>query len=329
MKKALLFLLSIPVYHFAQSFDVSNEPPFGSLVSLHLCDSNANLQTGIMGANATWDFSQIAGIFGVTKDVQILVATQDVNFSSFTGATHLYDIGGNLQTFYNTSPNGRISQGFVFNEVSLGAVVASWNIDAENLMAYPFGMAANPLLDNFSGTVTSGLTGTVPSTGSSVAVVDGSGTLMLPGGNSYNVIRYHLKDSANATIFGNNVAFVRNVYEYYDFATSTLPVFITMQINVNSALLNNSSTVILSKDQPLTFVGLEKPALVPINLFPNPASEYVSIEGIAVGAPYCITNILGQCVNQGTYDAPIYVSDWPNGVYFVKTQNSVETFIKK
>ncbi|MFN4911509.1 MAG: T9SS type A sorting domain-containing protein [Flavobacteriales bacterium] len=329
MRTAVISLLLIPCTFFAQSFDVNNEPSIGSLVSLHLCDSNANILAGTVGSNAVWDFSQLSGIFGITKDVQILDATQDANYASFSGATQLYDIGGNLQTFYATTPNGRISQGFVFNEVSLGAVVASWNIDAENLMTYPFGFGGNPLIDNFSGTVTSGLTGTVPSTGSSVAVVDGSGTLMLPGGNSYTAIRYHLKDSANATVFGTNVAFVRDVYEYYDFSTSNLPVFITMKINVSSALLNNSSTVILSKDQPLTFVGLEEAKFPSFTLYPNPATESLTLKGLNPGTAYAIHNILGECIEEGTYHHPIQVSNWPVGIYFVKTNNGVETFIKK
>jgi hypothetical protein len=136
MKTIYLLIISLPFFSVAQSFDATNEAAIGSLASLHLCDSNANIQANTMGANVTWDFSQIAGVFGVTKDVQILDATQDPNYASFTGSTKMYDIGGNLQTFYSSTPNGRISQGFVFNEASLGAVVASWNVNQENLMVY-------------------------------------------------------------------------------------------------------------------------------------------------------------------------------------------------
>jgi hypothetical protein len=282
-----------------------------------------------MGANATWNFSQIAGIFGVTKDVQILDATQDPNYASFAGSTKMYDIGGNLQTFYSSSANGRISQGFVFNEVSLGAVVASWNVDQENLMAYPLSLASNPLIDAFSGTVTSTATGTLPATGSSVTMVDGSGTLLLPGGNSYtNVMRFHLKDSAVASVFGTNVAFVRNVYEYYDFTVSNMPIFITMSVDVNSALINNSSTIILSKDQPLTFVGETEINLPSIHLYPNPAVHEIQLAGVKIGDDYAITNLAGIRMNSGSYKGSIDVTNLSTGVYLLQINGQTLEFIK-
>jgi len=329
MKTIYLLIISLPFLSVAQSFNATNEAAIGSLASLHLCDSNANIQANIMGANATWNFSQIAGIFGVTKDVQILDATQDPNYASFAGSAKMYDIGGNLQTFYSSSPNGRISQGFVFNEVSLGAVVASWNVDQENLMAYPLSLASNPLIDVFSGTVTSTATGTLPATGSSVTMVDGSGTLLLPGGNSYtNVMRFHLKDSANASVFGTNVAFVRNVYEYYDFTVSNMPIFITMSVDVNSALINNSSTIILSKDQPLTFVGETEINLPSIHLYPNPAVHEIQLDGVIIGDEYAITNLAGILMNTGSYNGSIDVTNLSTGVYLLQINGQTLEFIK-
>lgn len=314
----------------AQSFDASNEAAIGDLVSLHLCDSNANIQANVMGSNAVWDFSAISGIFGVTKDVQVLDATLDANYASFAGSTKLYDIGGTLQTFYSSSAAGRVSQGFVFNEVSLGAVIASWSTDQENLMNYPYGFGANPVLDIFSGTVTSTATGTLPASGSSATLVDGIGTLQLPGGNTYtNVLRYHIKDSAVATVFGTNVAFIRNVYEYYDFTVSNLPIFLTMKVDVNSALIMNSSTIILSKHQPLTFVGINENIPNKVTIYPNPSNEQFTINGLETGAHFQITNLLGECIMDDAYSGNINVSNLPNGVYFVKTKDAVESFIKR
>lgn len=328
MKSIYLLIISLPFLSVAQSFDATNEAPIGSLASLHLCDSNANIQSNIMGANVTWDFSQIAGIFGITKDVQMLDATQDANYASFAGATKLYDIGTTFQTFYSSTPNGRSSQGFVFNEVSLGSVVASWNLDQENVMAYPFAFG-NTVSDVFSGTVTSGATGTVPASGSSYAAIDGSGTLMLPGGNSYsNVLRYHLKDSAVASVFGTNVAFVRDVFEYYDFTVGNLPIFITMSVDVNSALFVNSSTVILSKDQPLTFVGETEINLPSIQLYPNPAVNEIQMKGVKMGDEYAILNLAGICMNSGSYNGSIDVTNLSPGVYLLQINGQTLEFIK-
>ncbi len=329
MKSIYLLIVALPFLSLAQSFDVNNEAAIGSLASLHLCDSNANIQANNMGANVTWDFSQISGIFGITKDVQILDATQDANYASFAGSSKMYDIGGNLQTFFSSTASGRVSQGFVFNEVSLGAVVASWSTDQENLMTYPLTFGSSPLVDAFSGTVTSTATGTLPATGTSVTMVDGIGTLLLPGGNSYtNVLRFHLKDSAIATVFGTNVAFVRNVFEYYDFTVSNLPIFITMSVDVNSALINNSSTIILSKDQPLTFVGGSELSMPSIQLYPNPAFNQIQLEGAQIGDHFKVVTLTGSVLSTGTYAGSIDVTNLSNGVYLLQINGQTVEFIK-
>lgn len=328
MKAIYCFFLALPLYGISQTFTSMNEAAIGALAPLHLCDSNANIQANITGANVTWDFSQIAGVFGVTKDVQMLDATQDANYVSFAGATKLYDIGSTFQTFFSSTPNGRTSQGFVFNEVSLGAVIASWNVDQENVMTYPFAFG-NTVSDVFSGTVTSGATGTVPASGTSYAAVDGSGTLLLPGGNTYsNVLRYHLKDSAVASVFGTNVAFVRDVFEYYDFTVGDLPIFITMSVDVNSALFTNSSTMILSKDQPTTFVGSSELSIPAVTLFPNPVTNHLQLSGVALGDAYRIVTLTGKTLAVGTYQGTIDVTNVNAGVYFIQINGQTVEFIK-
>ena len=327
MKTIYLLIISLPFLSVAQSFDATNEAAIGSLASLHLCDSNANIQANIMGANATWDFSQIAGVFGVTKDVQMLDATQDANFASFVGATKLYDIGSTFQTFFSSTPNGRTSQGFVFNEVSLGAVIASWNVDQENVMSYPFAYGNN-VNDVFSGTVTSA-NGPLPATGTSYAAIDGSGTLLLPGGNSYsNVLRYHLKDSAVASVSGINVAFVRDVFEYYDFTVGNLPLFITMSVDVNSVLFTINSTMILSKDQPTSYVGSSELSFPAVTLYPNPVTNHLQLSGVSLGDAYRMVTLTGKTIEMGSYQGTIDVTNVNAGVYFIQINGQTVEFIK-
>jgi len=328
MKIITFFLVTLSFYGFSQSFNQGNEASIGNLVSLHLCDSNANILAGTMGNNVTWDFSQIAGIFGVTKDVQISDATLDPNFASFASAAKVYDIGGTLLTFFSSSANARTSQGFVFNEPALGVVTASWSVNDQLIMNYPFALG-NSTSDNFSGNVTTTATGTIPATGTSMTSADGLGTLMLPGNNTYNnVLRFHLKDSANASVFGTAVTFVRDVYEYYDFTVGNLPIFVTMTVTVNSALFANSSTLVLSKDQPTTFVGLDENQDAPLVLFPNPANHSLAIKGVNNGVDYSICNRLGQIIQQGTYENSLDVTNLPCGVYVVKIDGQVLTFSK-
>jgi len=328
MKNITFFFSLLTLTAFSQSFNQGNEASIGNLVSLHLCDSNANILAGTIGNNVTWDFSQIAGIFGVTKDVQINDATLDPNFASYPGASKIYDIGGTLLTFFSSTANDRTSQGFVFNEPALGVVTAAWSTNDQLIMNYPFALG-NSTSDNFSGNVTTTATGTIPATGTSMTGVDGLGTLMLPGNNTYNnVVRFHLKDSANASVFGSAVTFVRDVYEYYDFTVGNLPVFITMTVTVNSALFANSSTLILSKDQPTTFVGLEENQANPLVLFPNPVQQSLCIKGINYGEAFQIQNGIGQIVLEGLFDNSIDVTNLANGIYVVKIKGQALTFTK-
>ena len=208
----------------------------------------------------------------------------------------------------------------------MGAVVASWSTDQENLMTYPFNFGNN-ITDNFSGTVTTTATGTIPATGSSMAAVDGTGTLLLPGGNTYsNVSRYHLKDSAVATVFGTNVAFVREVFEYYDFTVSNLPIFITMSVDVNSPLIVNSSTIILSKDQPTTFVGINENSTDSFVLYPNPSNGLIQFSKDLNGASYSVLDAAGRTIQSGAANSSLDVTKLQSGVYFLSVNNQIIEF---
>ena len=329
MKLIYTFAFLLPFLAASQSFTSANEPAIGSLQSLFLCDSNTNSYESTVGNGVTWDYSQLAGIFGVVKDVQIQDATLDPNFAAFNGSQKVMSIGTTLSTFFSSTPNDRTSQGFVFNEVSLGSVVASWSVDPENLMAYPFALGNN-INDVFSGTITSAATGVLSAQGISTSSADGSGTLLLPNGGTYtNVLRYHLRDSASAVIFGTPVSFVRNEYEYYDLATSNLPIFIYTRIKVVSALLNNTSTLVLSKDQPTTFVGVNELANQAFSISPNPVMDQLNIEGLA-GAEenYSVIDLTGREYSIGKTTGKIDLSALPSGTYFLKIGNTVKKFIK-
>jgi hypothetical protein len=328
MKKVFICLLFAPLFASAQNFNPTNEASIGSLQSLFLCDSNTFSYASTVGSNVTWDYSQLAGIFGVVKDVQIKDATLDAEYASFAGAQKTMEIGSTLRTFYSSDASSRISQGFVFNEVSLGNVVASWPINNELLMNYPFALGASTS-DVFDGTITSTNTGTIPTNGVSMTSADGIGTLLLPGGSSYsNVLRFHLKDSATAIFFNTPVHFVRNQFEYYDFTISNLPIFLYSNIKLESALLNNSSTLVLSKDQPTTFVGLEENETEALTIYPNPVQNLIQINGNFDPKELSICDLNGAAQNYSLENSTLDVTQLPAGVYFIKSGVFVKKFIK-
>jgi hypothetical protein len=158
---------------------------------------------------------------------------------------------------------------------------------------------------------------------------DGIGTLLLPGGSSYsNVLRFHLKDSATAIVFNTPVHFVRNQFEYYDFTISNLPIFLYSNIKLESALLNNSSTLVLSKDQPTTFVGLEENETEALTIYPNPVQNLIQINGNFDPKKLSICDLNGAAQNYSLENSTLDVTQLPTGVYFIKSGVFVKKFIK-
>jgi hypothetical protein len=101
-----------------------------------------------------------------------------------------------------------------------------------------------------------------------------------------------------------------------------------MTVSVNSPLFANSSTLILSKDQPTSFVGIEENPFSELLLFPNPAQNGFEVKGISNGTPYRITNQLGQTQSEGVYLNSIDVTNLPEGVYFIDFQGKRLNFTK-
>ncbi|MCX6229925.1 MAG: T9SS type A sorting domain-containing protein [Bacteroidetes bacterium] len=70
-----------------------------------------------------------------------------------------------------------------------------------------------------------------------------------------------------------------------------------------------------------------------INIYPNPATEYVIIEGIGNNKTvYSIFNLVGQIVKSGRIESnssKISVNDLKSGIYFVKLQSGTEAFVYK
>jgi len=265
MKRVILFgalLCSTAV--FSQSLDLSNEPTIGQSQTMFLCDSFANTYDGTTGSGVTWDYSTLAKYDGITRSVTIENATLDANASFYPTSTKTIVVENTLTTFFNSDASGRVSQGFVFTEPSFGELIAAFDVDEETLVSYPFALG-NSLSDIYEGDLTFDFNG-VPmnpsATGSAYAWIDGQGTLLLPDGTSAtNVIRYKLIDTTLTDIgppFGL-LEVVRTQYEYYDLATTNLPILTLSRIAIQqpgggAPLTDNS--MVLSLALPSETMGM-------------------------------------------------------------------------
>lgn len=64
------------------------------------------------------------------------------------------------------------------------------------------------------------------------------------------------------------------------------------------------------------------------NIYPNPASNFIQIEGIKTDTPIEIYDALGNKI-QTVFSSKIYIANWSKGVYFIKNNNIVKRFLKE
>ena len=338
MKKSLLALSFLPLFSFAQMTE-ANDPAIGTTTTLYVCDSNTVLYENVTGTGVTWDYSNLLGVQELTKELTVAAVDPSTVDSIFVDATKKYSIGDLLTTYYSTSASGRVSQGNIFSEQSLGSVFVNWDVDNQTLNSYPFALN-DELYDTTDGGIISA-NALVPidtvANGGSYSTIDGVGTLKLQQNDYTNVIRYYITDTLNTVIynaiFGEQpINLVREWYEYYDYTTSNLPIFVVVSIKLTSALINNESTLVLSKDMPNDYIGLAENNIGTFDLYPNPADQVLNIntEG---DFNYSVMNVRGEVLVNNANSKTLDISSFSGGIYFVKLQNAkgvqVKKFVKK
>lgn len=314
----------------------ANEPSIGSAVQMYLCDSNATTYAAETGTGATWDYSGILGITGQQRMISVLDATSTPVTDSFPGAVYAIEVENSLTSYYSSTATERISQGFLFQEPSFGDVFCMFQNDAETVAQYPF-LVGNSYSDPFDGfihffylqDIHEALTGTAHYS------IDGSGTLMLPQStNISNVIRYKLVDTSYTTVpLLNDVELIRTQYEYYDYASSNLPVFIHTDLIIQppggSPLIQN--TIVLSSVQPTEFVGTSELIADQITLSPNPVNNVLNVTvDMGEETTLSILDQGGRTLFNTTFtnNTQIDMSGFDAGIYFVQITNSLGSATK-
>ena len=338
MKKPLLIASMIVSFGSMAQFTQSNEPAIGESRSFFLCDSNATKYSNVTGTGVTWDYSSIMGVNGITKSVGVIDATTSPFASNFTGAQKAISIETAITTFFSSTSAGRISQGFVYTEQTFGDVKAVWSSNDEQLYNYPMGVG-NSLTDNFAGSLYyefNSIPQNAPCDGNVSAIVDGSGTLQLPGASYTNVLRYKMIDTAftNVVLIGD-LEVIREQYEYYDIANGNLPVFIHTSITMQApgaAQPLTELSLVLSKDEPLNWLSVSEQELAEVQLFPNPTEGVFTVKGnYSNTTTVQITDASGRTVytsNTLSNGQQIDLSYIQSGTYFVSINDNGITSTK-
>lgn len=336
---ALIFSL-ITLVNFAQNFSQNNEPLNGESLTLFVCDPSFSNNDDNKGTGVVWDFSTVTSDAGNTSKTLSIQANSNSNFAS----TKVTSIPSFLETYWSSDVNTKKSQGFVYytNDNSIGNFDIRFNTNEEKILDYPSSYGATQT-DTYSGTFINNLyaAGGSPCSGSITSIIDGSGTLILPGNNSFtNVLRHKVTESTTSSItlapFGLvNVTVNRVQYDYYDLATSTLPLFTHIDISYDAGgIITDQIVLVLSSIAPGTIPSTASiPEIVSqkLNVFPNPIKNVFKISGdIQIGSTLQIIDPNGREVmglQRIDNTTEIDVSSLISGVYFVNVFNGEDRYV--
>jgi hypothetical protein len=339
MKYSLLLSTLLSGVSFAQTvtMEQANEPAIGNTKTMYVCDSLTEPLANTTGSGVTWDYSNVIGA-NSTKIIEIIDPATSAYSSAYPTSTKGFSIQGSLTNFYNSTATERVSQGFVFEEPSLGVFVATFETDEQKTVSYPFAYGS-VLNDAFAGSLQFSLNGVAQNptcTGNSYASIDGEGTLLLPSGNAFsNVIRYKIVDTVFTQvsfIIPIDIIFVRTQYEYYDLSNDVLPLFTYTDVKINQSGSSTplaTQTAILSSVQPTAMASVFDITSNEFSIAPNPTTDQfvLKLKGNQTHS-LTISDLSGRVVksiDELTNGQAVSVAGIPSGTYLVKLDHSVHS----
>jgi hypothetical protein len=319
MKTTLLitsFLASASA--FAQ-FTQANEPAIGSSQGFFLVDQTATDYAGVTGDGVTWDYrwagAMMDGGMPSTTTMTISDPSSTPDGTSYPSATKAVEIEGFMTSYFASSATSRNGKGFTFDN----NIITFDDSNDELLMNYPFAFGAT-LSDAFTGDADSDL-GMIAITGTVTASVDGRGTLMLNDATTYtNVLRYKLVENASGNTFIGPITMTRTQYEYYNLTGSSLPVFVHSSVTISIAGSPTSQVYVMNSVQPDGFASVSEEALAGVAVYPNPATDEISVKGLDSDAALTLIDAQGKTVAASSVQpgaATMNVQSVEAGVYFL------------
>lgn len=336
--KLLLFLSLCCSICFAQtpiaSFNSAPMTNFSIVTSSPAIDQSAD------GANATWTFNNLTA---AGTNIDTYAAPTASELTTYPGTTEVLSTttqGGTPTVnkfFFKEDMTGTS-----FTGVSQGDVVLNYSTDNALIGIFPLNFGYNNA-DNVAGTFSfMGTNGTF--TGTLTVTVDAYGSLNLndSGTGTYNgnVTRLKLEQSLSFSIppiFNNIGTLTQTSYFYYDNTSNDLVFRYNNAALVSAFLGIDQTTEVLERNTPNTLSIVDNTLVDGFQLFPNPATDFITIKADNSDAVETITivNITGQEVlktNKNT--TSLSVTDLPSGLYFISIETesgktTTKKFVKK
>lgn len=334
MKKnfILLSLLISSQFSFGQ-LNQANEPAVGASSPMYLITDTSTVTMAsilsIVGTNVEWDYSAVTMETSPSETIGVVDPASTSSAADFPTSTKAISQGTIVQ-YYNSTATERVSQGFVFNEPTIGEVVIVFDTDEATVLTYPFDYGSTNA-DAYDGSteLTIGMPTTADVLGTIYSEIDGTGTLKLPGNTLIgNVFRLVTKDTSTVSDGGFvNTTVIRTQMEYYDATNPELPIFVDAYISVEGF---GAERQVLSKDY--TTAGIEaKKAISNLILYPNPSKGTFTVSGDFHQAGVEVMDLTGKIVFESTIEngGGIELNNARNGVYFLRLTSDAGTSIQK
>lgn len=322
----LITLLVFTNFGFAQPVISNIVPNFGDQMVYAQAENPPS--TGASGANVIWDYSVFVG--DELSANYIVNHPSDVEGSDdFPNATMVWtvDIGfAILNSFMSFANNQFATYGTVssFSGMTSGTFLQNPDV----LVTYPIHYQDTGS-NNYSGIVLSGGIES-PLTGESSYVVDGYGTIHTPYGTYENVLRVTTTKIQTLSSFGFES--INNITETSWYSPDYLvPVYLmSSSIETIMGLPSDSSSAATALASYTGVTGIDKiDANVLFNIYPNPATDYITIASHFQGAAtLSIFSIDGKLVVQKSVQRndQVHLEKLQAGFYIARLQVADKQF---
>ncbi|MBD81381.1 MAG: hypothetical protein CL840_20860 [Crocinitomicaceae bacterium] len=293
-------------------------PPLGTSYDF-LSSTTYNPNYTPTGAGQTWDFS---GFTGTKVTSAYHNATSGVDAVNHVGATMVEKVSG-YENYWNISASSYSFEGAFIP----GAARINFSDPKEYLF---FPMAFNQTKnETFSGKVNNIRAGQIFDRSGTITIkADGSGVLKFPGGKTSNVLKVTNVASYTDKFGGSTIyTYTDSLVFWYDGITKNyLAAYVATYANGVKSL-----GAFYLIDQSVLGNGESFKSSSNINVYPNPASQHVSVSGLRDVERVELLSMSGQVLE--SYDvfneASVHfsVSDYQAGLYLIKIygENGVST----
>lgn len=320
----------------AQTLTQANHAPtVGDTYQTINCGS-VGITPGGTGAGQTWNYSTMSILTSTTTNNAVTVASTG-SAAAYPSANVAVQSGTAGSAFYSSSASSLEYWG---GNIIVGgqAVTMAYTTSATHA-SYPMtlGTTSN---GNVGGNVSHPIAGAGNFAGTNTVTGTGTGTLMLPGGNTFvNVLKVTTSKAMTFTVTFGSGTYTQTITDFY-VPSVKYPMLSISNEYINSPLGTTTETVVLINSSYVT--GIKESAsqtLANVTVYPNPAKDNVNVNFTnenAENASYELVNVLGQTVRTQTIPVVkgetlynINLTGIDNGIYFIKLNVGAKRSVTK